>query len=256
MTHPRVSPETTIVFITGASTGLGLQISRILSKPSLHKDYHIIIGSLTTTGGEDAVAQLLADDPTRSLSTVTIDVTSDESIATAYKTIEHAYGRIDVLFNNAGVLLDGLDTPTASRALFERTFQVNLFGAAAVTDAFVPLLENSTSLNPRIVFMTSRLGSLATKADSSDRSAARFFPAYRSSKCALNMLMLHYAGVFASRGWKVNGCDPGLTATALAGDQKNMGSVEDGAMNACRLATLGAEGETGTFSNKEGLIKW
>ncbi|KAF3008005.1 hypothetical protein E8E14_000254 [Neopestalotiopsis sp. 37M] len=255
-TRTRGRAADTIVFITGADRGIGYEVARSLSSPSKHDGYHVIIGSLTDELGADAVARLLAEDTSRSLSSQTIDVTSDESVQRAVEGIERDYGRLDVLVNNAGVLLDGLDTTEIPRHLLEKTFSVNVFGAAAVTEAAIPLLENSTSPSPRVVFMSSRMGSLSVKTDSSDRSAMRHFPIYRSSKCALNMIMLHYASLFRERGWKVNSCDPGLTATALAGNQKNLGTVEDGAKNCIRLATLDSNGETGTFTNKEGAIPW
>ncbi|KAH8646654.1 carbonyl reductase [Xylariales sp. PMI_506] len=256
MATPTPASTSTIVFITGANSGIGYEVVRRLSTPSLYTGYHVIIGCLAASDGVDAVTKLTREDPSRSLSSVEIDVTSDDSVAAAVAHIEREFGRLDVLINNAGVLLDGLDTTEVPRQLLEKTFSVNVFGAAAVTEAMAPLLDKSTSPSPRIVFMSSRLGSLAVKTDAADRSAVRHFPVYRSSKCALNMLMLHYAAIFKAKGWKVNSCDPGLTATSLAGNQKNMGTVEDGAKNCLRLATLGVDGETGSFTNKEGPIPW
>jgi NAD(P)-dependent dehydrogenase (short-subunit alcohol dehydrogenase family) len=281
--------DQTIVFITGASQGIGKAIARILSTPSLHPGYHVILGALVPKEGDEAVADLLKEDNSRSLSTVAIDVISDASIAEAAETIASRIGRLDVLINNAGVLLDGLDQVTTNRPDFEKTvstsspvqsiltrqclslivvpiqFQVNLFGAASVTESFIPLLKRSQNTTksqessrgpPRIIFTTSRIASLAAKADPNDRSAARYFPMYRCSKAALNMLMLHYASLYKEAGWKVNGHDPGLTNTPLAQGQKGAGTVEDAAVNAVRLATLGFEGETGTFTNRHGTIPW
>lgn len=216
----------TIVFITGAERGIGFEVARKLSTPSLYEGYHVIIGSLRGEDGLVAVARLVEENASRSVSCVQIDVTSDESVDAAVANIRQDFGRLDVLINNAGVLLDGLDTTAIPRHLLEKTFSVNVFGAAAVTEAMVPLLRNSASPSPRIVFMSSRMGSLSVKTDATDRSAMRHFPMYRSSKSALNMLMLHYSSLFRERGWKVNSCDPGLTATGLAGNQKNMGTVE------------------------------
>jgi NAD(P)-dependent dehydrogenase (short-subunit alcohol dehydrogenase family) len=142
-------------------------------------------------------------------------------------------------------------------------FDVNLFGTAACTEAFLPLLESSPSGCPRIVFMSSQLASLGTKAGGTHPSSTRNFPAYRCSKAAVNMLMLHYASVYGKRGWKINACDPGLTKTSLGGDVMSAimasgapGSVEDAAKEACRLATLGADGVNGTYSSKETVLPW
>lgn len=80
-------------------------------------------------------------------------------------------------------------------------------------------------------------------------------PIYRSSKAALNMLMLHYAFKYKDDGWKINATCPGYCATNLNGFA-GMDTPANGALNAVRLATLGEDGETGTFSNKEGKMAW
>lgn len=68
------------------------------------------------------------------------------------------------------------------------------------------------------------------------------------------MLMLHYAKVYKETGWKINACHPGFTGTDLTGGKG--GSLEDGAKNAVRLAELGDRGETGTFSEWQGILPW
>lgn len=80
-------------------------------------------------------------------------------------------------------------------------------------------------------------------------------PVYRSSKAALNMLMLHYAVTYKEQGWKVNATCAGWCATNLNGFA-GANTPESGAINAVRLATLGEDGETGTYSNKEGPLSW
>lgn len=259
----RITRTTTIVLITGANQGIGLEIARNLSTPSLYPDHHVIIGSRHLAKGEAAGDELLKQDPTRSISAISIDLNSDASIAAAAATILKAFGRIDVLINNAGIMGEPPAKTSTSRPEMQKMFDTNLFGTAAVTEAFIPLLENSTQRNPRIVFLSSQLASLGTKAGGVHPSCARNFPAYRCSKAALNMLMLHYAAVYGNRGWKINAADPGLTKTYLGGEVMKQimgsgvpGTVEDGAKEACRLATLGADGENGTYSSKEGVRPW
>ncbi|KAJ7745840.1 hypothetical protein DFH07DRAFT_748762 [Mycena maculata] len=158
--------------------------------------------------------------------------------------------------NNAGIFLDDLAGAHAGRETFEKTFAVNMFGAASTTEAFVPLLEKSSAA--RIVFVSSDLGSLAWRADPEWQTGVLYLPAYRCSKAALNMLALGYARRFrekANNGWQVNVDNPGYTATDIHG-HTGTGTVEEGARNAVRLATLGDDGETGTYSQKEGPIPW
>jgi NAD(P)-dependent dehydrogenase (short-subunit alcohol dehydrogenase family) len=183
---------------------------------------------------------------------ITIDVTDDKSIEAAAQMVQSKFGRLDVLINNAGISIDR-DKGSSIRSRMERTFAVNIFGAAATTEAFVPLLEKSAAA--RLVFVSSDLGSLAHRADPEGRHHYVDAPAYRSSKAAMNMLALGYAHRYRSQGWKVNIHNPGYTATDL-NMHSGPGTVEDAAIGAVRLATLGADGETTTFSEKEGPLPW
>lgn len=159
------------------------------------------------------------------------------------------FGRLDVLINNAGVAsIEGEISGSALRALYQDTFAVNTFGSALTTEAFIPLLSKSSA--PRIVFMSSIMGSLTGRLGSS-----MALPIYRSSKAAVNMLMLHYASQYKEAGWKVNSCCPGYVATQMNNFSGSL-SVDDGAKRPVELATLGEDGETGTFSNKDGVLGW
>ena len=97
-------PPRTIVFITGASQGIGQQIARTLSTPSAHPGYHVIIGALVASEGEAAVSRLLEEDSSRSLSFIPIDVMSDASIDAAAEKVAANFGRLDVLINNVSII--------------------------------------------------------------------------------------------------------------------------------------------------------
>jgi NAD(P)-dependent dehydrogenase (short-subunit alcohol dehydrogenase family) len=125
--------------------------------------------------------------------------------------------------------------------------ETNVAGSALIAESFAPLLSNSS--NPRVIFMSSGLGSIGTQAE------LRFhkdWPAYSSSKAALNMLMLWFAQKYPE--WRVNACCPGFRATNLNnyGESTNNapGKLEDGALNAVRLTLLEKDGETGTFTQR------
>ncbi|KAJ7153825.1 hypothetical protein C8R46DRAFT_1119685 [Mycena filopes] len=243
------SPSTTVVLITGANKGIGLAIARQLAKE--HAGYHVLLGSRDPDRGSKAAESLQREG--YSVEVLRIDVTDDESIAAAVRTVELKFGRLDVLINNAGVALNiGTDLVT-TRAMFEETFAVNLFGAAVVTEAFIPLLEQSSAA--RIVFVTSNLASLTMRADPHGRDNHVSAPAYRCSKAALNMLALGYAQRFRDRGWKVNIDDPGFTPTDMTGGRGTR-TLEEAAQNSVRLATLGDDGPTGTYTEWEGPLPW
>ncbi|KAJ7493573.1 hypothetical protein FB451DRAFT_1020528 [Mycena latifolia] len=241
-----ISSDTKIVLVTGANKGIGLEIAKQLA--SQYTAYHVLLGSRDVERGEAAAADLQRNG--LSVEPLTIDVTDDRSIEVAADAVKSKFGRLDVLINNAGI---AIDRRISDRAIFEKTFATNIFGAAATTDAFIPLLEKSAA--PRIVFISSDLGSLALRADPKAHTYLVPMPAYRCSKAALNMLALGYAQRFGPQGWKINIHNPGFTATDL-NNNMGTGTVEDGAKGAVRLATLGDDGETATYSGKMGLLPW
>ncbi|KAJ7744237.1 hypothetical protein DFH07DRAFT_834768 [Mycena maculata] len=244
-----ISSSTKIVLITGANKGIGFEIARQLA--GQYQGYQILMGSRDAERGATAANTLKKEG--LSVEALTIDVADDKSIEAAAQTVKAKFGRLDVLINNAGISLDSFTGVPSTREIFEKTFAVNVFGAVATTEAFVPLLEKSSAA--RIVFVSSDLGSLTWRADPQGKYNFVDVPAYRCSKSAMNMLALGYAHRFRGQGWKVNIHNPGYTATDLNG-HSGPGTVEDGAKNAVRLATLGDDGETGTYSEKEGPIPW
>jgi len=238
------SPKSTIVLITGANQGVGFETAKKLAKEN--PGYHILMGSRNAERGQAAAAKLQAEN--LSVEAITIDVTSDESITTAAKQVESQFGRLDVLINNAGIAIDNQFKPGDSyRDLMFKTYNTNVFGSVQTTEAFIPLLEKSTL--PRIVFVSSSLGSFGYN------GVLGGYPVYRSTKTALNMFAFQYAHRFEKQGWKINIACPGFLATNL-NNYTGTGGVETGAINISRLATLGEDGETGTYSNKEGPLPW
>jgi NAD(P)-dependent dehydrogenase (short-subunit alcohol dehydrogenase family) len=240
------SSKSTIVLITGANQGIGFEIAKKLARE--HPDYHVLLGSRNPERGQQAAAKLQAQN--LSVEAITIDVCSDSSIAAAAKLVEEKFGKLDVLINNAGI---GLDDKHQSgektlRDTMLETYNTNVFGAMVAFETFAPLLEKSPV--PRVVFMSSSLGSFRR-----NFLDGLQHPVYRSSKTTLNMLCFTYAQMYRERGWKINACCPGYVATNLNAFMGG-GTVESGAVNAVRLATLGVDGETGTYSSKEGLIPW
>lgn len=242
--------KTNIVLITGANRGIGYGVARNLAKQ--HADYRVIIGSRDAAKGQEAASALNTEG--LPVTSVEIDVTSDESISTATAYIKEKYGRLDVLINNAGIALDVKDRGKYPlREMMKRTYEVNVFGAAAVTEAFIPLLEKSE--NPRIVFTSSTVGSLERTSDPTNSWATAPIPAYSTSKAALNMLMVYYANILREKGFKVNASCPGHIGTDL-NSYRGTGTIDEGAANLIRLATLRKDGESGTFSTAQGPRPW
>lgn len=244
----------TIVLVTGANQGIGLAIAKKLA--SEQKGYHVII----TGRRKDAIEKAAKDlqDQGLSVEPLVLELTSDDSIAAAAKAVGDKHGRLDVLVNNAAIsqaptAADG--TPLSKRDEFLQVLNTNVVGVQAVTDAFLPLLEKSTQTK-RIVFLGSRIGSLATKADVNSVTRKTLALPYTVSKTAEHMLALFYAAQFDGKDdWKVNITCPGFCATNLNG-HSGPDRPESGAENACRLATLGPDGSTNTFTSKDGPAAW
>ena len=133
-------------------------------------------------------------------------------------------------------------------------WEVNVFGVVAVYQAMLPLLRESP--DARIVNVSSGVGSLTTNADPAYPYHAYFDPIYPASKTALNAMTLAMMIELESTGIKVNLVSPGFTKTNLNG-YAGTESVEDGSREVVRVALLGPDGPTGTFTRWENeTIPW
>lgn len=235
-----------IALVTGANTGLGLHAAEQLAK----RGVTVLLGARDPGRGQSAVD----DFRRRSLPVelVVVDVTDETSIADAVEVVQNRHGRLDVLINNAGI--SGGFAPTSSVTLedLRRTYETNVFGVTAVTNAFLPLLRQSTAA--RIVNVSSGLGSEAVLGASS-RFSKLNNAAYQSSKAALNMLTYLYANELRNTGILVNAVSPGYRATALNGGRPAPGAGDpaEGAEIIVKAAMLPDDGPTGTFMADTGV---
>ncbi|MFE2425818.1 SDR family oxidoreductase [Streptomyces sp. NPDC059373] len=231
--------------VTGANKGIGKEIARQLAVAGLT----VHVGSRDAGRGEQAVKEIGGD-----ARLLVLDVTDGASIADAARRI----GSLDILVNNAGIMVDGSSPPEADVDSFRRTYETNVFGVLAVTNAFLPALRRSAG--PRIVNVSSGTGSLTWSADPEHQFAvsAGSGAAYRSSKSALNAVTLFYAQALAAEGFKVNALAPGLRATDLnARAAGSDGDPAEGAAGAVRLALLPDDGPTGQFFSWDGTtVPW
>jgi NAD(P)-dependent dehydrogenase (short-subunit alcohol dehydrogenase family) len=200
----------TITLISGANQGIGLAAAKILAKEHGHQ---VIVGSRNLDAGLKVAKEIEADGG--KASSIQLDITSDESIAAATTHIKHKYGHLDVLVNNAGILIDGKVPGMSTRELFTQTLNVNVIGTALLTEALLPLLRQSVL--PRIIFVSSLMGSLHQATVQESPFYAIDFKAYDASKAAVNMLALNYARILEDVGGLSNAVCPGLVATSLTG---------------------------------------
>jgi NAD(P)-dependent dehydrogenase (short-subunit alcohol dehydrogenase family) len=239
---------TTIALVTGGARGIGLEVSRRLGERGA-----VVLAGVRDPERASAALRPLADQDVHPLP---LDVTDEASIRAAARTVRDEHGRLDVLVNNAGISLErGRGPSEVDLDTVRRTYETNVFGVVAVTNAFLPLLRLSP--NARIVNVSSAIGSLAEWSDP-DSPIVRFAPralAYNSSKTALNAITVAYAHALREQGCKVNAADPGYVSTDLNG-HRGYRTAAEGAAIIVRLATLPVEGPTGGFFNDSGPVPW
>ena len=245
-----MSAEKQVALITGANKGIGYEIARQLGAKGLT----VLVGSRDAGRGEKAAAALVAEGIDACL--IQLDVTAQSSIDAAAAFIEKNYGYLDVLVNNAGISIhDGNTAPSElSLAVFKRTFDTNVFGAFAVTQAMLPLIRKSSA--GRIINVSSPMGSLSLHSD--PESAMSHMPpllAYCSSKTAMNALTVFFARELRETGIKVNSVSPGYVATDL-NNLTGYLTPEQGAALPVKFALLPDDGPNGGFFEGEGTIPW
>jgi len=208
--------------------------------------------------GQEAVNQLKSEGFIHT-EPIEIDVDKIESIEAAREVIGSKTKVLDVLINNAGIS-GGLPQPSLETEVrvFKNVFETNLFGVIEVTQAFIDLLKQSPE--PRIVNVTSGLGSLAMHSDPTWKYYAVKPAAYVASKAALNAYTIVLAYDLRETNFKVNAVDPGYTATDF-NHHSGPGSIPDAAARVVKAALLTKDGPTGRFfsddnSPETGISSW
>ncbi|MFD2572732.1 SDR family oxidoreductase [Spirosoma soli] len=242
------------VLITGANKSIGFETARQL----LQKGYYVYLGSRDGQKGQQAVDQLKAEG-LNNVEPIIIDVDNLDSIKAARETLGQKTNVLDVLINNAGISgsfpQTALDTDIT---VFRQVFETNFFGVIETTQAFVDLLRQSAE--PRIVNVTSGLGSLTLHSDPTWKYYAVKPTAYVGSKAALNGYTIVLANELRDTPFKVNSVDPGYTATDF-NNHSGPGTVPDAAARLVKAATLGPDGPTGQFFSDDnapdtGISPW
>ncbi len=246
-----------VALVTGANQGIGFQIAKDL----VTEGFTVLVGSRNLGRGETAAREL---GPTAVA--IQLDVTDQTSITSAADRVRKEFGRLDVLIQNAAIA-SASDRPKTADELanagrpsviplddMRAIWDTNVFGVLAVYQAMLPILRDTP--NSRIVNISSGAGSLTLNSDPNFPLRPLFDVGYAASKTALNGLTLAMAIELEAEGIKVNAVSPGYTKTRLTGFAGTE-SVEDGATEAVRVALLGPEAPTGTFTHATmGVVPW
>ena len=240
-----------VAFITGANRGIGFETSKQLAK----KNTKVILGSRDLDKGKKAIEKLATEGINADL--IQYDAFDLNAPQKVYDYISKEYKKLDILINNAGVLLTGNLFVTNSSSVGDKdikdTFQTNLFSVISLTQKLLPLIKKSDA--GRIVNVSTILSSLTLhSAKDSPISPAKEF-AYNASKTALNAFTIHLANELKDTKIKVNSGHPGWVKTELGGPNAPI-EVKDSFETSLRLATLDENGPTGGLFHKDEIIPW
>ncbi|GAA3592458.1 SDR family oxidoreductase [Klugiella xanthotipulae] len=242
-----------IAFITGSTRGLGFATAQALAEAG-----HSVIISGRTEKATDEARAFLTSVTGVNVDAVTLDVTDEMSILSAAETIRTRYGVLDILVNNAGVVLERPDIPPteySSVDVFRATFETNVFGVIAVTNALTPLLRTSTA--GRIVNVSSTMGSLSDQADPDSAYFSSLVHAYRTSKAALNSVTIGLSKQLADSTIVVTAVCPGFVQTELTPlNQDAPLTAGEAAGVILNAALLPAGSPSGTFVDAHGPVSW
>jgi NAD(P)-dependent dehydrogenase (short-subunit alcohol dehydrogenase family) len=239
-----------IALITGANKGIGFETARQLAKSG---GVHVLLAARDRAKGVDAALKLQGEG--LDVEALTLDVTDADSIAGAAKDIGKKFGRLDILINNAGIAADDMSKKVSEQSLatWHQTFDTNVFGLIAVTQAFLPLLEKSEA--GRIVNLSSILASLTLHSDPKSPIYDFKMSAYDVSKTAVNGWTVHLAYELRNSKIKVNAAHPGHVKTDMGGAAAPM-EIVDGAKTSVALALIGADGPNGAYVHLGEPLPW
>jgi NAD(P)-dependent dehydrogenase (short-subunit alcohol dehydrogenase family) len=237
-----------VALVSGANRGIGFAIADQLARKGLR----VIIGARNERKGLEAQKQLV----TKGLDVhfTLLDVADALSISAAVGRIDDTFGRLDVLINNAGIMIDTnfsiLELPLD---LLQNTLETNAFGPLLLSQGCVPIMNRHRY--GRIVNISSTLGSLTDIVNPESNYTELQSPAYRLSKTMLNGITALLARDLREKNILVNAVCPGWVRTDLGGPQAPV-SPEEAAKTPVWLATLPDDGPTGGFFREQQPIPW
>ena len=237
-----------IALVTGATRGIGFETARQLASNGVH----VLLAGRDRSKAVEAALKLQSEG--LPVEAIALDVTKSDSIAAAVAEVAQKHGKLDILVNNAGVFRDDMQRKPSEQSLdtWRETFDTNVFGVVATTQAFLPLLKLAPSA--RIVNVSSILGSVATNADPASPIYDFKVPAYNVSKSAVNAWTVQLAHELKDTAIKVNAVHPGSVKTDMnAGGELD---VADGAKTSVRMALLDDAGKSGGFVYFEDTLPW
>lgn len=227
-----------VILVTGSNKGIGFEIVRQLFR----QGHDVILTSRNEKNGMEAVEKLKTEN--LSVHFIQLDITDEQSIRQAADQIKNKFGKLDVLINNAAILLKEDQSLLKSNLdHIQQTVQANAIAQLRVTRHFQSLIPKGG----RIIFTSSEGGSMS-------EPVGGWSPAYCISKSLLNSITRHLAYELSSQKISVNAFDPGWVKTDMGGKSAPR-SLEQGADTGVWLATTDII-STGKFYFNRKEIPW
>ena len=188
------------IFITGGNRGIGRGLVEKFSK-----DHNVIFSSRNKEKAQLIINELASNN----IDYVIMDVSDNESVQNGIKNLKSKINSVDVLINNAGILIPGLkhkiDAIDTDDDSIMETFNINTVGALRVCKAVIPLMPPKS----RIINISSGMGQMEGMGTGS--------LAYRLSKSALNAMTIVLSQELMAKSIKVNAICPGWVQTDMGG---------------------------------------
>ncbi len=223
--------------VTGANKGIGLEVVKQL----LERSFKVILTSRDRDKGLLAIQSLKKYK--EKILFVQMDVGNEDSIIKAAKDVQSKNLTIDVIVNNAGVLLDSENINEVSSEKILTTFEINTLGPILLIQNFLPLMNE----NGRIINVSSGLGAFS--------EMSSYAPVYSISKSALNAVTKQFSFSLAELNISVNSVSPGWVKTDMGGSNATR-TVEKGAETIIWLAEEAPHNLTGRFFRDKKELDW
>ena len=199
------------ILITGANRGLGLEFTAQLLARSAH-----VIATCRAPGKANALNRLAGEHPGR-LHVLPLDHERPQTVAELAREAALVFDGLDLLVNNAGMLVSGERFGALEAEALETSFRVNTVGAVLLTQALADLLRRGT--HAKVANVSSQLGSIAGVGGFNT-------PSYAISKAALNMATVLLARALEPDGIATVALHPGWAQTDMGGPQAQVAPAD------------------------------
>ncbi|CAM9160128.1 unnamed protein product [Ectocarpus sp. 4 AP-2014] len=209
-----------VAFVTGANRGIGLEVTRQL----LQRAKGTVVAACrdpSSAADLHALGRIAGNE--KRLDVVKMDIEDQASLETAAEHVRSTYGRVDLLFNVAGVLGDGKNTPGPERSVrvmdrdwLRHTLEVNTIGPMMLVAALTPLLESPAKKGDAGARPPSVVVNFSARVGSIGDNGLGGWHSYRMSKSALNMATKGISIELRRRRVWAFSYHPGTTDTGLS----------------------------------------